>query len=354
VKWVDTRDSQPPKQSTDGVGAPDAIFRAVRDSTVNGVVLAANSVLSNVSVIGGNYSAAVEGLAAKKRQSEWLLADVQFRRDRTQLQLTTRALRRAAFEADDAPLNYSSELSQLRARFIRNLAEVCAKLTAISVNFRFLFGRDQIPAPPMPYAWTNEKSSFVIALGHWLLEAEAAIGRLIQSEIATMIPVSVKSLDKKEWDNAKLALQEGRSRTLDVAVRLQQAAFGPLYAVKLRGLSASVCSDNIKPGDAWRGTRPPRSSMIVMHDGTSVVVSQDSLPCDLGRVTDRACPRPPDLVGTSQLRNLSPLSPPNESSSDSAWLLTIERISMLGTDIVSVEDIALDLLVNGFVSDSRE
>jgi hypothetical protein len=104
-------------------------------------------------------------------------------------------------------------------------------------------------------------------------------------------------------------------------------------------------------GDSWRGRiYPPSKAVFTDQSGKETAVTQQSMPCDLARIAARGLSRPPDMVGLSHLRNISPLSPSGDATPESAWKLSVSRVSVFGKDLLEITDLSLDLMVSGLAA----
>lgn len=94
--------SGPVVQPTGGVGvrvdAVAAMYSNATDSFSFDAIVYGTSTQSAARMASAYADAAASSLASKTRQKTWAIADIDFRRARTQLQLNARILRRMAFE----------------------------------------------------------------------------------------------------------------------------------------------------------------------------------------------------------------------------------------------------------------
>jgi hypothetical protein len=178
------------------------------------------------------------------------------------------------------------------------------------------------------------------------------VGRALQYEVGTVVSFSAKTLDPKAWTNALNALKSGTTKELELSLRFPLSAFSPYYALRVRGLSASVADPKaVADGDSWRGRiYPPSKAVFTDSTGKETAVMQQSIPCDLARIAARGLARAPDMVGLSHLRNISPLSPTGATDADSAWRLRVSRRSLFGKDLLEITDFSIDLMISGLAT----
>jgi hypothetical protein len=174
----------------------------------------------------------------------------------------------------------------------------------------------------------------------------------MQYEVGTVVSFSAKTLDSRAWAHAMSALKSGATKDLELSLRFPLVHFSPYYALRVRGISASVADPRaIADGDCWRGRiRPPSKAVFTDNAGKETVVTQQSMPCDLARIAARGLSRAPDMVGLSHLRNIAPLSPTGDTSAESAWILNVQRWSLFGKDLLEIKDLSIDLMISGLAT----
>lgn len=336
---------------TDAVAA---IYNNAAESFALDMAINAATTQAGGELAKGYAASAFPSLNSKQRQLAWSNNDIEFRRRRTQLQIDARALKREAFETAGSPFDYTVELSQLRERFIAMLAQASSKASVVQKGLNLLLGLS-LPEPPMPYDWEDGRPSYIIALSEWINLVQFSVGQATQFEAGTILSFSVKRLNPGAWDLARQNISSGATTRFEMALQFPRDAFEAYSRVRLRGLSASVAHATASvDGDSWRGTiQPPANSVYLDAEGGELTVVQAALQSDLARVAGRGASRPPDIVGMSHLRNMSPLSPTAAQDARSAWHLVIERESVFGKDILEVTDVCLDLMVSGLAKPNK-
>ena len=120
-----------------------------------------------------------------------------------------------------------------------------------------------------------------------------------------------------------------------------------LFGVRLRGVTAYIVGVGNQSTVFTGQVSPPAHSLVVDEKGIVSGVAQGRSWADLARIQSRASTRPPDVVGTSFLRNLSPVTPDAPKDETDLWLIEIDRFSTTGEDVTQAKDVQLDILVMG-------
>jgi hypothetical protein len=135
--------------------------------------------------------------------------------------------------------------------------------------------------------------------------------------------------------------------TLHLTFSFPRSAARSLLGARVRGVAAYV--EGI--GDqttVFSGTvAPPDQTVVVDEAGKLTTLTQGRVSADLSRVQSRKSVRPPDVVGISVLRNLSPFSPDKPMKEAQLWVLNIDRYSASGDDVTQATDVQLDLFLLG-------
>ncbi len=117
-----------------------------------------------------------------------------------------------------------------------------------------------------------------------------------------------------------------------------------LRLARLRGVSAFIVGPASEV--CWRGEIvPPTKATQRDAAQTLVPVQQTGRKCDLARVLPRMAMSAPDVVGTTLLRNLSPISGTAEQGDAARWHVQI-RTPAVGS-LNKLKDIQIDLLCAG-------
>lgn len=280
---------------------------------------------------------------AKSIATDWSQKDIDFRRRRAELNRTTNALKRKALSDQDGPLNLVPHLSGMRTRFVDQLADALAMAEVIQRGFATCWTWTTGASPPVPSTWNDQIGSFLDELLKWQAQAERSIVSQLHRESAGVVSVSLRNLvGETAWKKALTATQSGKP--FKVSFQVRSHLFEPYIGVRFRGLSAYTSGVSDQAAGVWRGNISlPQNAIVIDSYGKTVAINQPRLMTDLGRILTRENPKPSDVVGSAQLRNLSPISDP-QNIPQSLYEITIAATSSGGITMSSVKDISLDIL----------
>lgn len=284
---------------------------------------------------------------AKSVATDWSQKDIEFRRRRAELTRTSNALKRKALTDPDGPLNLLPHLFGMRARFVDQLADALSMSEVIVQGFATYWAWDTGGAPPAPSTWNDKAGSFLDALMEWQRQTERAVVARLHRESAGVITLSLRGLvGESAWNKAVTAAVGGKPFVLSFQVLAAQ--FEPYKGVRFRGLSAYVSGVTDETAGIWHGSvKLPEKVVVVDGNGAPASLRQPPLGADLGRVLTRANHKPADVVGSAQLRNLSPISDAPVSAL-SQYELTMASLSSGGTAIAALKDVSIDILFSYF------
>lgn len=334
-------------------GFPDSFQTTAFNATWRAAVVQQTSYSASISsqtaASSGAATSAQHTTTSKKALDDWNQLDVDFRRRRTQLALDVNAMRRKAQNDDRGPFNYIQELATLRANFVSRLADFYARASSIVSGLSSLWAYPSVPAVPAVHSWDDARGSYLDALQAWALQLERVIQRATEEEASAIVTLSVHSLmGDTAWKAAINVASSNPTRSL--RFRIESSSFSGWAGVRIRGISASIIGTDEVEAGVWRvHAYAPQAAIVVNQRGTSHALLQLSRMLDLGRVATRQCPRPPDIAGMSQWRNLSPISDPAASDADATWGIEVAALSSNGMDVKKIKDIQLDIIVSATV-----
>jgi hypothetical protein len=292
--------------------------------------------------------AGVAAVAGRRRQADWALADVGFRRARTQSQIDARELRRQAAEPAGGPMNIAEKCRGLRRRFIEQLAETLSRSLTVVAALRPVFGLPMDVPPPLPHDWDDTQGRYLEALQAWFVNLDSALARAQQGELAQVITVSVKLASGAAFAQAQAALKAGNASSLSVVWTLDPTLLSGVSGARLRGLSISTIETAPDPADSWSGRiTPPQRAQSIDAQGRRHALTQPIVPIQAGRISSRAAMRPADVLGQASARHLSPIGDDAQLDASGKWLLEIFPKSLLGHHAYDLKDLVVELLVSG-------
>jgi hypothetical protein len=291
-----------------------------------------------VDLMARRYAATAESEAARLRgeslglQTEWALADIDFRSERAKVERDGFWEKVFQAQSPGSPLNYVERLEPLGQRFTHDFREAVACLTAAQRSFQELYG-DSLPLP------AEGTPGYFDAVVSWAGEAQSRMARFSQREQIYVLALSLKNLSPAQWE----AGRAGSQWTFDVP----EGLFEGQANVRLRGVGLAVVPaeeppetqkpkgskpETAKAAGYWtaRLFAPPKAT--VRHAAGSLAeVDQSALPpCYLGRVG-----REPEIVAASPWRNASPIG--------QQWRLNLSSKSTSGTAAAMLQDVELHL-----------
>ncbi|MEO6001983.1 MAG: hypothetical protein ABIZ04_17805 [Opitutus sp.] len=304
---------------------------------------AVSQIESQEALANGTNDSAIETLVARQRAFDWSKANADFLRQRKELSQLMRDLRKAAVTADDGPLNALPLLKGSRARFVTLLADMVAKAQVCADGLRVSWDY-QTPALPMPYSWRDADGSYIEALAAWFSEVQRIISSALPSEKSAVIALSIRDLVTPQvWSAAILNARNGHELTLSFHVK--PVLLAGMRAARLRGISVFVSGVADTIAGVWRGRIIPPIFALVCDAGGATLsrVQQDAPETDVGRVMTRVSPRTPDIVGSAQLRNISPIG--NDAQANYQWTVSLSPKSSEEAYAADLSNVQIDLFV---------
>jgi hypothetical protein len=222
--------------------------------------------------------------------------------------------------------------------------------------FPLHFGIPLNTAAPKPFNW-NSADPYLPELIKWMRELDRAVGKWATCEAGTTVMISARhTVGEAAWKEAIKQVAKPGS-VLKLLVPVSNNLFTHQYP-RLRGIAVSLAGNKINDIDNWSGSiRAPKKAVILGAKRIESAVDQPALVADLARVQKRLPTRQPDFVGTSHMRNLSPISankPGDQNlNGDSSWVITLRKLSSFGTDILGVDDLILEFLVAAYAGDEQ-
>jgi hypothetical protein len=335
----------------DPTSTPSLVYFATRKSAMCEISSAAVAATSGRLLADAGSKSAASSLAAKTREAKWAADDVNFRRDRAEVQINLRELRRQAVESVGGPLNLTEKCLTLRKRFVEQLAETLARATVVGSSLQPVYGVTWSTAPPDVASWDDAYGGYLAALQAWYVGLDTTLARAQERESAQIVVVSMKGSSPKEFAAAKAALKAGTSPKLLVPFKITPQQVGDLRGARVRALSISTIEKGPDIADSWRGrVRPPIAAISVDLLGNHhLIIQQGSFVAEAGRICSRTSPRQPDTVGAN-LRNCCPTSDLSKPDAASNWALEVEPLSLLGKHAYDLEDVVVEVVITGLAS----
>ena len=276
------------------------------------------------------------------KQMNWAMADIGFRADREQVDRD--AVWEKIYQAQSAGglFNYSERIPPLERRFVADLREALARLTAAARGLKDVYDY----STPLPVEGVPGYLDDVIA---WTRIAQDRTAQIAQLSQTYVLALSLKDLTKAQWEPGRTAAEW----TFDVSDDL----FKGQANVRLRGIGLTVVGepppvDPVPPkGKAAAPPAPPKprgywtarvslpaSAQVRYASGTARDLDQKALPSiQVGMVTDRDSAGP-EIVEAGALQNASPIG--------KQWKVTLSPKSTDDTLTPSLRDVQLYLQVS--------
>lgn len=286
---------------------------------------------------------------AKALAHEWTTKDVDFRRARTELAIEVHDLKVTAQDEQRSASNHPERLAEVRTAFRDRAAEFYCRANFVYGQIEALWDWTPMPRAPAVRGWDDAAGSWLQSTASWHREFRRQFLSRLAGEASTCLPFSVKALcGTGTWQDALADVKARDLPLLELQFILSPAAVPRLFGLRLRGVSAHSVGITDACAGVWSANlKPPVQCSVVTSRGTRDL-NQNPGCIDLGRIQTREFPKPPDVVATATLRNLSPLSA--GAGNDRSWALTLKRHSSRGKDVCDLEDLEIDLLVAGSLS----
>jgi hypothetical protein len=269
------------------------------------------------------------------RLAQWSLANIGFRRERAQAERD--AVWEKVYQAAGSGglLNYHESIPPLERRFASDFRDALARLAAARRGLGALY--DYAPVFP-----EEGSPGYLDAVLLWVANARSRLAQLSQREQNYVLALSIKELAKGEW-------KSGQGKT-EWTFEISEELFPAQALVRLRGLGMAVALPNpeqgtlvkvgrSKPPGVWTAqVSVPPTGTFRPATGAPRQLDQQAIPvCFVGRVADRNLARPPEVVGTHILHNVSPIGKP--------WKIKLSPKSTGGAPSKAIEDVELYLHV---------
>jgi hypothetical protein len=276
-------------------------------------------------------------------EAKWSLADIVFRREKSQADRD--AFWERVYHAQRAGglLNYSERIPAIERDFSRDFREALARLTAIRRGLKEVYNYS--PAFPQ-----EGSAGYFDQVTMWVKNARDRIAQQSQLDQAYVLAISIKDLAKSGWESGRTASQW----TFDMPAEL----FTGQSYVRLRGLSLAVVGPppapeetalqkpkstpappppSPKPRGFWSASVSlPPGATVHYASGANDELDQKSLPrCFFGRVADHDSSHAPELAGANFLHNASPIG--------KEWKLSLAAKSTDGFATSNLDDVILYL-----------
>ena len=303
------------------------------------------SILSQKESSTGGAESAERLLHSKKTSTAFAKNDINYRRRRSELVFLVNDLKRRALNDPEGPFNYVPRLVGLREKLVSVLTDIIPKAIVASEGISKHWQWPLTLQPPVPEGWDDEKASYIDALRLWVQQCEIDINQWVHREVSSVISLSVRSLaGEARWEAAKKASSAGM---FNVNFKVHAKEFAPYLAVRVRGISAFVVGVTDTKHGVWKGSvRSPVMAESLDSVGAVHRIKQEAVLTDLGRIASRANAKPADVVGTVQLRNLSPISDRTIGTQEAEWNIQMLSVSSDGGTISVIKDIQIDLFIS--------
>jgi hypothetical protein len=268
----------------------------------------------------------------------WTTHDSNFRRSRTEIARSLADLKAKAATDTGAVLNYPERMREIQLRFARDFRDVLDRVFVASDGLEELYDYSaKLPLSIQAFRYGTVvrpgQRSYIDELTNWVRDAVSHVVMFTQMEQNYVLPVSIKGRIGQGWHTQ---VTEADGATVDIDI--DDPIFAEQRHVRLRGISAFVVGK--KASGVWRVTvTPPKNSKCRTLSGIDKDVSQvGGLTCRLWRVTTRDSAQPPDIAGTTALRNVCPFT-----TAADKWKVHLENRSSDGTDVSNLDDLQIDL-----------
>jgi hypothetical protein len=320
---MDYTPTHPPGQTRYSVGFGAANRRGIRDADIE-----RNLYLAEGQTAAGNADSTPCLAQARHVQADWDLNNITYQRKRKSLTDLVDQLKVLMMTTKGGPYNFQEQMEECKHRIMRDFGDAYARMLAARDDLTNIYEQD-IPGFPdlnvvtnvypsldQSILWTRQAIRYLVAFGH-----------RDQTYVAS---TSVRSL----VGNAAYtqAIQNPGAAGVSFSFEIPQDRFADQVAVRLRGVYLYVVTS--KPaGGTWNVTfRPPLQGWCRFRDdqtGTGHILDQSSKRVYVfgGRVMSRDSERDADLLGSTVLRNLSPLGAPTAGIQDCTWSLTLSTSS---------------------------
>jgi hypothetical protein len=271
-------------------------------------------------------------------QTNWELAGIGFRTDRSQAERDVLWERVFQAQAQGGLLNYSERIAPVERDFSQGFREALARLTVAQRGLKELYDY----ATPLPAEGTP---GYLDEVALWARNAKNRMAQFTQMEQSYVLVASLKELTQSQWEAGRTASQW----TFDITEEL----FPKQVHVRLRGLGLAVVGA-AEPADTQksRGAKTeapakpegfwsahlslPPAAQVRYVSGASNELDQKALPpCYLGRVRDSSLEA--EIASVNVLQNASPIG--------KQWKITLSPKSTAGTLSNSLQDVELYLHV---------
>jgi hypothetical protein len=290
-------------------------------------VLAQSGLVNELYGLFAQYSSyrGTAGASGFRKQSmselaDWNQKDISFKRERKEAALAIAIKRANQTTTPNGVLNYSDKIDEIEKRFLLDYREAVARLNAVSVGLKQLYGYSDPQLGDVRTNMTFDETAL------WTRKAINWLVRFSRLEQNYVLPISVKrftsswpdGLRKREWSFV-----------------LTEDAFPNQRNIRLRGVGAAVVGKDVD--GLWRVVITPPKESFTRHHASGEVekIDQSGLPnCVLGRVTSRYGYREAEITGINALYNASPFG---------QWLVSISGESIEGITTDKISDLQIDL-----------
>lgn len=249
---------------------------------------------------------------ARKSGSDWRAdfenCNVDFRRRRTESARQNSLMKAVAYTQKGSAYNFEERRGEIKKRFDQDFKDAIERLKVLNDGFATIYDyRMTFSNSNMPL---NDTIVMVRDAMEWLVRFSA-------QEQNYILPLSLATLTGAQWQPG--LMERGGAWDFTVPATL----FPGQRHVRLRGVSAAVMT-NDRRTRFQAVVRAPRRGAITYLSGATVELDQQApnVPLvRLARIEAVDSPRPPDVVGTQSLHNVSPISAADPALG--AWRIVI-------------------------------
>jgi hypothetical protein len=319
-------------QTFNGVAktAPDHAVDATTQLSTRSAVMQSWAYSAQGALQSGALGAASASQGGASVKTAWALADVDFKRRRTQAARDIADYKLRLATEQGGAFNYPEQIGQVKRRLIRDLVDAIHRARAAAFGLRVIYGRD-VALPPVVASVISggatdvEFVALLEELTEWVRNGiEFLTSFALRDQTYTVVVSLRQHLAEREWQRG---LEQG-TWVLDFdEVRLRRERH-----VRIRGVSVFVRG----PAGFFRGeVSIPKFSFYHHLSGAREGVDQGSLPSvRIGKVGMRGSEKYRQAYGTTFLRNTAPFGP---------WTITLNDETTQNESRKKVTDVELDV-----------